>query len=135
MRKTRDDYDDVWPCYDSGYSIRSARSMSKRNKDEVLHTNPHYTEPEFKTPQTVFGAEQGGLEYVYSDRLWQWSPQKDEIASKAANESGHRQRTCNWYEVYLSSYYGKTIEILHIMAGVNVSNGYSYIVFGFREKR
>lgn len=51
-----------------------------------------------------------------------------------ADKSGKKSNTCAYYEIYLSEYYGKPIEIKHIIAGVNRSNGYPYLVFGYIEK-
>ncbi len=101
-------------------------------KNKVLHTSPHYTDKRFDQPQTIFGQECEGLAYDYSDRLWQWDYDKSEAAAKAANESA-TPKTCRWYEAYLSAYFSRPIEIKHIIAGVNRSNGFPYNVFGYRD--
>ena len=103
------------------------------DKNKVLETSPHYTDHRFKKPQTVFGQEEDGIGYDYSDQLWEWDYNKAEESAKIANESGALPRTCLWYEVYLSAYFGRSIEIVHIISGVNVGNGYPYCVFGYRN--
>lgn len=103
------------------------------DKDKVLETNPSYADQRFKKDQTVFGKKSKGLSYDYSDRLWEWDYAKAEASAKVATESGAKLRTCRWYEAYLSAYFGRPIEIGHIMAGVNVSNGYSYCIFGYKN--
>lgn len=102
------------------------------DKNKPLHTSPHYSDNRFNEPQTVFGKEEKGIGYDYSDRLWQWDYEKSEQAVETAEKSGFPRHSCNWYEAYLSAYFGKKVEIKHILAGVNVSNGYPYAVFGYR---
>ncbi len=103
------------------------------DKDKPLETMPHYTDNRFRKEQTVFGKECEGIGYDYSDRLWQWDYKKAEEAVEKANKSGAISKSCRWYEAYLSAYFGKPIEIKHIIAGVNRSNGYPYCIFGYKE--
>ena len=115
------------------------RFPSTLNKDEPLHTSPHYTDDRFKNEQTVFGEQpksrygHDGLHYDYSDRLWQWDYSKAEKSIEIANASGATPKSCRWYEAYLSAYFDRPIEIKHIVAGVNRSNGYPYCVFGYKD--
>lgn len=102
------------------------------DKNKVL-PSPHYTDKRFDQPQTIFGEECEGLGYVYSDRLWQSDYDKSEAAARGVNESGITLKTCRWYEAYLSAYFSRPIEIKHIIAGVNRSNGCPYNVFGYRD--
>lgn len=104
------------------------------NKNSIINDNPHYSDEDFQNKeQTIFGKEEENLHYVYSDRLWQWDHKKSELATKIANKK-ERLHTCAYYEIYLSEYYNKPIEIKHIIAGVNRSNGYPYLAFGYIEK-
>lgn len=103
------------------------------DKNRPLHTSPHYTDDRFKKEQTVFGEEQSGLAYDYSDRLWQWDSDKAKEALEVAKNSGEVKSSAAYYEVYLSHYFGKPVEIGHIIAGVGRSNGYPYCVFGYRD--
>jgi len=107
------------------------------NKNTPLKTSPHYSDKRFEQEQTVFGKQSRyghkHLSYDYSDRLWQWDPDKAEQSGKSANESGAPLSSCKWYEAYLSAYHDRTIVIEHIIAGVNRSNGHPYCVFGYRK--
>ena len=80
----------------------------------------------------LFGAQEEGLHYDYSDRLFQWNPEKSEVASNEANNSGRVKGSAEWYEKYLSVYCEEPVELKHVLAGVNLSDGYPYIVFGYR---
>lgn len=128
--------------------FRSAPFKQKgtTDMDAVLESEPHYTDPRFREEQTVFCAEPDRLHdrrglgtlvvedchYDYSDRLYEWDREKHKEAIGVANQSGHERRTANWYQAYLRHYYGKPIDLIHIVAGINHSNGWSYRVFGTR---
>lgn len=133
-----------------GFNIHGS-VVHTRNKETKLQDNPHYSNPDYSSGQmqTIFLAPQcklekdgggyswvreDGIEYNYSDRLLQWDYNKHSEAHKIAKEKTS-DKTALYYEYYLSAYFGKPIEILHILAGVNVSNGYSYLVFGYKEKK
>lgn len=103
------------------------------DKNKPLQTTPHYTDSRFKEEQTIFGEKCEGIGYDYSDRLWQWDYNKAKQASIQANASEATPKSCRWYEAYLSAYFDKPIEIKHIVAGVNRSNGYPYCVFGYKD--
>jgi len=103
------------------------------NKNDHINMNPHYSDTRFKEQQAVFGQETKKINYVYSDRLQEWDYDKHKQAVEAANKSNKSDNTCFWYEEYLSFYYGKKTEILHIISGVNPSNGYAYNVFGYKH--
>lgn len=107
---------------------------AEQRRDVPLYTSPHYTDRRFNEAQTVFGAEQDGLHYDYSDRLFQWNPQKADDAVNTANGSGTVKRSADWYEQYLSAYCDKPVELKHVLAGCNVATGYPYIVFGYTFK-
>jgi len=126
------------------YMLSRPRVASTPDKDVPLNTDPHYSDDRFNNKvewkaQTVFGPpsdDRGhpGLNYVYSDRLQQWDYAKSERARQAAMSSNAPKRSALFYEAYLSAYYGKPVELVHMMAGVNCSNGYPYWVAGYRDK-
>ena len=97
---------------------------------------PHYSDPLYQGGQehTLFGSTAKGLEYVYSDRLWQWDYAKSEEASRAAKESGAPVGSAEFYERYLSHYFGQQVLLRHVIGGVNVSNGYEYFIFGYQKE-
>lgn len=105
------------------------------NKDSTINVNPHYSDEDFQNKeQTIFGKKEKNLHYVYSDRLRQWDCKKHEKSRDIADKSEKKSNTCAYYEIYLSGYYDKLIEIKHIIAGVSRATGYSYLVFGYIEK-
>lgn len=62
----------------------------------------------------------------YSDRLQQWDYAKAEAASK-----GLDLRTAAGIEQYLSRYHDKPVRLRYVLGGVNLSNGYTYYVYGY----
>jgi hypothetical protein len=103
--------------------------------DEKLETYPHYTDRRFDKEQTVFGKgsyDDPDLRYDYSDRLRQWDSGKANAALKVAEASGAKEQTARFYHAYLEAYFGKSLELKHIIAGVNKSDGYPYQVFGYK---
>lgn len=105
------------------------------NKQARLQVQFSSSDPRVDEDQTVFGdyptSPYGheGLSYVYSDRLEFHRASK---ARDAANESDAPERSCAWYEVFLSHYFEKKVEIEHIMVGRNKSTGFSYQIFGYK---
>lgn len=100
-------------------------------KAHINDLSPHYTNQRFAKPQTVWGAEEKGISYDYSDRLWQWDYNKAKSAVEAANNAATRN-TAKWCQTFLSHYHGKPVQLRHIMAGFNLGNGYPYQIFGYR---
>ncbi len=92
--------------------------------------DPHYTNDYFKTARTVFGKEQKGLEYSYSDRLPQWDNESYQRGREKALESEHTTNSPAWYEVLLKEFFTEDIKLVHVLAGFNLSSGYPYYVFG-----
>lgn len=100
----------------------------------IPNYNPHYTNDHFKHAQTVYGQPEQGLGYDYSDRIWEWNWDKAEAAKQTANAQATYQ-TAEWVEIFLSIYFERAIEVKHILAGFNLSSGYPYQVFGYRDKK
>lgn len=106
---------------------------------------PHYTNDYFKTPRTTYIADGRktnrdgyvkGAEYNYNDRLRQWDYDKSDKAWEVAKTSGFDPYSAAFHEAYLKAYYGKDLELVHILSSFNWSNGYPYIVYGviFKEE-
>ena len=120
--------------YNDPYSMEMQQNdlyQSTLNKDAILETTPHYNDKRFEKEQTVFGSEPNNgqyghkhLHYDYSDRLWQFDYNKAQKATEIANQGSAAPKSCRWYEAYLSAHFGRSVEIEHIIAGVNRSNGY-----------
>ncbi len=102
------------------------------DKDQVIRTFMHYSDSEARgEPITVFGErKKPALFYNYSDRLIgdKWTE-----GCKIANKTpGVKQNTARWFETVLNTFHStKTVNLQHIMLGVNCSNGYHYLVFGY----
>lgn len=120
--------------------------MATSNRRVPLETYPSYSDTRFTdghahtvfcegTPKRDgFGGESIlGLEYAYDDRLQQWDYKKHEEAWKHASSTGLPNRSADLYEAYLTAYYGHPVRLEHVLAGVNVSSGYPYVVFGTRK--
>ena len=113
------------------------RRYVEQKRNVTLSVNPHYSNPLYSRggTQLVFGVEKyPGVERVnweYSDRLWQWDWDKSQAAYETAKQSKCVQHSAKYYKTYLTAYYGKPVYLFGILAGVNVSNGYPYQVFGF----
>jgi hypothetical protein len=106
--------------------------VSTSNKQAVLPC-PYYSNPYWNQAQTIFGARTKGLSYEYDDRLQQWDYEKDRMARDEAAKTA-KPRTAAFFEKFLSIYHGRPVELMHIMAGCNLANGFPYYVFGFRNK-
>lgn len=93
----------------------------------------HYSEvpPCTSGERTVYGKKEKGLDYVYSDRLIEWNRER---AEKAVTENTQDKHTVEYYEEYLSIYYEKQIKLVHMLIGVNISNGWCYHVYGYKER-
>jgi len=73
---------------------------------------------------------------VYSDRLMQWDFRKfNKCCLQVWNNEAQyfHSRQPKDIEKFLSLYFGKEIKLTVIMEGCNVSNGYPYWIFGFKE--
>lgn len=105
-----------------------------QGRDVPLKLSPHYYHdmPMFEREQVVFGKKEDGLDWEYSDRLWQWDYKKAEDSWKVANEAGHVKGSANAIQAYLSAYFWKPINLVCVISGVNRGNGYPYNVYGFR---
>lgn len=114
------------------------------NKNTVIWSLwPHYSNSQFDTDQTTFLApgyrlepdyirSVKGIAYDYSDRLWQWDWNKADQANKAAREQHEQTNTAAFCETFLRLYFDKpNLVVVHLISGVNRSNGYPYVVYGY----
>lgn len=107
----------------------------------IANLTPHYTNEFYREARTVW-IEQGykadgaygtikGVSYDYSDRIWQWDWNKADAARLAVDASIDR-RSPAFIQAFLRGYFGKPeLKLVHVMAGFNLSNGYSYQVYGY----
>ncbi len=119
-----------------GYKTRDREIW---DKDCLLETFTNYTQPKSRDNRTIFGRAEKDLFYNYDDRLIQYDYERHKLAYAHANGEVPLEqpyhRTARWFEAYLTYYYEEPTEVRHIMAGCNRSNGYSYLVFGTRDRR
>jgi len=103
-----------------------------RTHDKVTHP---YSYSEFFIFRTMSREEmkRQKIGADYSDRLWQWDPDKFEAASKpfAKRFDEFTPADCS---KFLSDYFGTPKECVALAEGCNVSNGYPYWIFWYRDK-
>jgi hypothetical protein len=116
----------------------------------ISYLDPHYSDRQFRDPRSVWAKDKSklargefgcdaynepGIYYDYSDRLEEWhSYEKITAARKAAEAAGYQPRTAPYLEAFIRALLdAPNLEILHIVAGVNHSNGYSYLIYGYRS--
>lgn len=115
---------------------------SRTERNVPLDTYPSWTDERFSGGgmQTVFGRVRPGQEFIkglrydYDDRLREWDYAKHRAAWGQATALELPHRSAEFYEAYLSAYYGEPVNLRHVIAGVNFATGYPYVVFGY-EKR
>jgi hypothetical protein len=114
-------------CY--GQFYRSTFYRSTTDKDAEITTFVHYSEPDAKKERDVFGQAKKGLFYNYDDRLIgeRWTK-----GWELAKERGLKLKTARFYEEVLKYFHDSDdLNLQHIILGCNMSNGYSYLVFGY----
>lgn len=94
----------------------------------------HYTDPEAneRNPITVFGKAKKSLSYNYSDRLFgnEWIFAWDESLNK-----GLKKNSALFFEYILKKFHNvESVDLQHVLLGVNRSSGHSYMVFGYTYK-
>ena len=90
----------------------------------------HYTDDTFPIERTVFGREKDGLFYNYSDRLGGDGWNK---GVKLAQEKQLEPHSAAFYEECLKAFHeADSLDLQHVILGGNNSNGYSYLIFGYR---
>ena len=75
---------------------------------------------------------------VYSDRLFQWNSNKFDASVTAVwpeNPGGQMFYSRNPVDIqrFLCLYFGKDVELTGVLQGCNVSNGYPYWIFAYRD--
>lgn len=109
--------------------------------------SPHYTDDRFRRGvRTVFLAKGytlesdgsydrvDGLEYNYDDRIRQWDWDKADASWQAVKAAFEHTNSAEAHEMYLRLFFdAPELELVHIMTGVNQSNGYCYRVYGYKS--
>ena len=102
-----------------------------RSKTAKIRTSLHYTEPDAREERSVFGQKSKDLFYNYDDRLWgdKWNEGLKIAKAKSS------PATAEFYEIALRHFHDNpNLDLQHIVLGCNMSNGYSYLVFGYKLK-
>ncbi len=111
----------------------------------IANLDPHYTNSHYREPRTVWIAKgykangrngtvnQSGVGYDYSDRIWQWNWEKARSLTETIDASLDRRSPAFIQEFLRGFFDDQTIELVHVMAGFNPSNGYSYRVYGYKR--
>lgn len=105
--------------------------MARNMKDVMPYI--HHSNPRWNKLQTIWGEAEEGIQYEYSDRLYQWDREKADKASKEAVEKAGEAFSAKRIQTYLSLYFGRKVELVQVQGGVNTS-GYTYYLYGFRFK-
>lgn len=135
-----------------GYFKAPEIPVTTDKRTPIAHNllDPHYADSRFdhSKTHTIFlapGNKVGhdwpndgfvmNAQYSYSDRVHQWYYDKYDAAVEIARKKAKGYNTAMYYEELLKILMEKPKLILvHIIAGVNVSSGYSYLIFGTKEK-
>lgn len=104
---------------------------------------PHYTDYRFNDKnnwksQLIFidkNSENENLFYNYSDRIHGYfSKEKLDLADNEA-KSKFNKNTPAYFEKFLQIIFEKPdLKLIEIYSGVNQSSGFSYQIFGYKEK-
>lgn len=101
------------------------------DKNEEFQTFLHYSDPSANEERTVFGSPKRNLFYNYSDRL---SGERWETGWKLAMKQA-KPKTAKFYELVLKHFHDSDdLDLQHVILGCNMSNGYSYLIFGYIYK-
>lgn len=117
---------DIFNC--CGYEEYIHKPTIITDKSVKIPTFLHYLDPTARKERTVFGQEKRGLFYNYEDRLYSnkwWNGL--ELAKKEATPN-----TARYYEIALNHFHDvQNVNLQHIILGCNMSNGNSYLIFGY----
>ena len=111
--------------------ITRNRQIRPDDKITQLFISPHYLhDNEWKQPKTIWGSKADCIHFEYSDRLCY----ERKKAARKLVFTFCRMGTAEYYEWLLRYYYrNRNIELVCIMAGVNLARGYPYLIFGFKD--
>lgn len=91
-----------------------------------------YLRPGYQTKQGIAGDIVEGCRYDYSDRIVGYFPKEERDEAWAKAKSKFEPKSAAFIQEYLRILYGNpNIVVVHILAGVNRSNGYPYRIYGY----
>lgn len=100
------------------------------DKNIVLNTFLHYSDPESNKEHTIFGQESSGLFYNYEDRIQGWDCSKWLKGFELAKDQAP-VRSARFYEIALSYFHDSPCDLKHVVKGCNRSSGFYYLIFGY----
>ena len=130
---------EYWDYSDFGYGSygmavkRRYEQPAIWNMDAILDTYTNWNSPQADKERTIFGRKEEGLFYNYSDRLDGWDYEKARRAREYASLVSSDHRTATYMTAMLSYFHdGAKVELRHVIAGCNRSNGYPYLIYGYK---
>ena len=149
-------WDNLPPDWPLGYQLRGKPLVIDgvevvEDPNQKLRDDPHYSDNRFlgggKTVywNPAYGKCPKGGEYAdvqipnaraaYDDRLQQADPVAHARGIRACEDAVARGQavahSARAYEAYLSAYHNASAVLVHMVAGVNRSNGYSYRAYRY----
>ena len=107
------------------------------SEDNGRIPRPHYIDSNYKNVQLLYLKDgdqshlSSGLEWVYSDRVYQWDRAKADKANAIALK-GTSYPSVRYMRAFIREFYDNKYECVAVAGGVNHSNGYEYFVFGLK---
>lgn len=95
--------------------------------DDAHLAYPHYSDPKWASPLTIYGEYDEVVFANYDDRL-----RTDRAAHTRAHEAaGAQQNTAGWWKRYLAAWHERPITLRYILAGSDLGSGYPYYILGY----
>jgi hypothetical protein len=123
----------LYDSWDSPYGPYGSRKPHVAfNENAILDTYTNWNSPQADKERTIFGEKEPDLFYNYSDRLYEWDYEKHRRANEYAGLVA-QPKTAAFYAAMLSYFHdGAEVSLRHIIAGCNRSNGFPYLIFGYK---
>lgn len=128
-------FDDEFGFFEEKFFNEPAIPVSHNMDAPLMCIN--YTDNRFKpgAEYVIFGVKREKLEWIYSDRIWEWDRTRAEKANEVAQASGARIGSPRYYQEFLRAFYDKpNLELVCIMGGYNAYTMYAFYVYGFRTE-
>lgn len=97
--------------------------------NKTRHEAPYSYSPFFHWREPK---HEDGTNAVYSDRMYQWKPERMREADKLFNKR-FEQMTREEIDKYATFYFEKPTHVTALAEGCNVGNGYPYYIIWYRE--
>ena len=119
-------------CYEEFIKSAQENKYVTTDKKTPFNTSLHYSNPTARQERTVFGRSEKDLFYNYDDRL---ISEKWFIGLEKAKTQAE-PNTAEFYEIALNHFHdAEDVNLKHVILGCNMSNGFSYLIFGYTYSR